>query len=69
MIINQKTLEKLRNLINEETEYRTWPKLIAFFSDLGFNDTYGQGFPSRWKYTDERLEKINGTSDLDTKVL
>lgn len=65
MKINGKTIEKLRNLINEETEYRSGPKLIEFFSDLGFKETYGQGFPSRWKYTDERLQKINGNPELD----
>jgi len=65
MILQNKTLEKLRDLINEETEYRTGPKLVAFFNDLGFNDSYGQGFPSRWIYTDSRLEKINGTPELD----
>lgn len=43
MQIQQKTLEKLRNLINEETEYRSGPLLVQFFNDLGFNDAYGQG--------------------------
>jgi len=65
MELNQTTLKKLRNLINEETEYRSGPILVAFFNDLGFNDTYGQGFPSRWMYTDEKLSIINGTSNLD----
>lgn len=65
MKLQKKTLEKLRNLINEETEYRTGPKLVQFFNDLGFDDTYGQGFPSRWMYTDERLSKINDTPELD----
>lgn len=65
MILSKKTLEKLRKLINEETEYRSGPKLIEFFSNLGFSDTYGQGFPSRWKYTDDKLSIINGTPDLD----
>lgn len=65
MILNSKTLEKLRQLINEETENRSGPKLVSFFNKLGFSDTYGQGFPSRWKYTDDRLEKINGTPELD----
>ena len=65
MRINKKALEKLRNLINEETEYRSGPKLIELFNKLGFNDLYEQGFPSRWKYTDDRLEKINGTQELD----
>ena len=65
MILNPKTLEKLRILINEETEYRSGPKLVSFFNSLGFNDQYGQGFPSRWMYTDEKLGKINGTADMD----
>jgi hypothetical protein len=65
MILNGKTLEKLRELINEETENRSGSKLVSFFNLLGFNDVYGQGFPSRWKYTDDRLEKINGTPELD----
>ena len=65
MILQAKTLEKLRLLINEETEYRSGPKLVSFFNDLGFNDSYGQGFPSRWIYADERLNKINGTPELD----
>ena len=65
MILQKKTLEKLRNLINEETEYRSGPKLVQFFNELGFNDTYGQGFPSRWMYTDEKLSELNGTPELD----
>ncbi len=65
MILQDKTLEKLRLLINEETEYRSGPKLVNFFNDLGFNDSYGQGFPSRWMYTDEKLTRINGTPELD----
>lgn len=65
MKINNKSLEKLRNLINEETEYRSGPKLVEFFNQFGFNDRYAQGFPSRWIYTDEKLKKLNGTADLD----
>lgn len=65
MILSQKTLEKLRDLINEETEYRSGPKLVSFFNQLGFNDVYGKGFPSRWIYTDEKLSKLNGSPELD----
>lgn len=65
MILGIKTLEKLRLLINEETEYRSGPELVKFFNQLGFSDTYGQGFPSRWMYTDEKLAAINGTPELD----
>jgi len=67
MQLNAKTLEKLRVIINGDgtADYRSGPKLIEFFNALGFNDSYGQGFPSRWAYTDERLKTINGTPELD----
>ena len=65
MILQPKSLEKLRKLINEETEYRTGPNLVKFFNDLGFKDSYEQGFPSRWVYTDSRLSLINGSPELD----
>jgi hypothetical protein len=65
MILQTKSIEKLRKLINEETEYRSGPNLVKFFNELGFNDSYEQGFPSRWVYTDNRLTAINGTPELD----
>jgi hypothetical protein len=65
MNLSSKSLEKLRELINEETKYRSGPQLVQFFNRLGFNDSYGQGFPSRWMYTDQRLEMINGSPELD----
>lgn len=65
MILNSKTLEKLRILINEETEYRSGPLLVHFFNELGFKENYFQGFPSRWIYTDDKLKKINGTPEID----
>ncbi len=68
MILQQKTLETLRKIINEETEYRSGPNLVNFFNELGFNDSYGQGFPSRWKYTDDKLNLINGTPQLDNCI-
>ena len=65
MILSPKSLEKLRLLINEESEYRSGRELVAFFNHLGFDDAYGSDFPSRWMYTDEKLHKINGTASLD----
>jgi hypothetical protein len=65
MVLQKKTLEKLRQIINEESEYRSGPKLVEFFGNLGFKEAYGQGFPSRWVYTDEKLQKINGTPEID----
>lgn len=65
MILQKETLEKLRDIINEESGYRSGPKLVTFFNNLGFNDKYEQGFPSRWFYTDSRLSEINGKPELD----
>ena len=67
MLLSKKTLEILRSIINGDgtDHYRSGPKLVSFFNQLGFNDAYGQGFPSRWAYTDDRLQRINGTPELD----
>ena len=65
MILSQKSLEILRDLINEGTEYRKGPVLVRFFNELGFTDSYGQGFPSRGTYTLERLTQINGGPEID----
>jgi len=65
MKLEQKTLEKLRDMITHETEYRSGPKLVWFFNSLGSRDVYQQGFPSRWIYVDDKLSAINGTPELD----
>ena len=67
LILCKKTLEELRKIINGDgtDDYKSGPKLVDFFNELGFNDSYGQGFPSRWFFTDCKLEKINGTPAID----
>ena len=67
MQLSKRTLEELRNIINGDgtPDYKKGYQLVEFFNDLGFHDTYGQGFPSRWFYTDEKLQAINGTPELD----
>ena len=67
MLLGKKTLEELRKIINGDNtpDYRGGPKLVSFFNELGFNDVYGQGFPSRWEYTDDKLQKLNGKPELD----
>lgn len=76
MHLSPKTLEKLRDLINEITEYRSGPEIIDFFATFDYADVYGndyykkygQGFPSRWMYTDQRLSKINSTPKIITCI-
>ena len=65
MKLSQKTIQVLREIINEKSQYRSGPMLVEFFNELGFHDVYGQGFPSRWAYTEERLYQLNGTATLD----
>ena len=67
MFLSDKTLEELRNIINGDgtPDYKKGYQLVDFFNNLGFHDIYGQGFPSRWIYTDEKLKAINGTPELD----
>ena len=67
MQLSAKTLEKLRIIINGDNtaDYRKGYELVSFFNQLGFNDVYAQGFPSRWVYTDEKLQQINGKPELD----
>jgi abortive infection Abi-like protein len=44
--------------------YLSGPKLVTFFRNFGFEDDYGEGFPSRWAYVETRLEERNGTDSL-----
>jgi len=46
------------------SRYRSGPQLVRLFNDYGSNDTYGQGFPSRWQYVETKLKELNGTSAL-----
>lgn len=66
--LKNRTITELRKIINDDEgkyDYKTGPNLVEFFNTLGFNDVYGQGFPSRWKYTEDKLNIINGTSKMD----
>jgi hypothetical protein len=44
--------------------YRGGPALVTFFNEFAGNDSYGQGFPSRWKYAEDKLQSHNGTKEL-----
>ncbi len=64
MRLNLKTIEELVRLIMKDITYRSGRQLVDFFNNLGFNDEYGADFPSRFEYTENRLKKINGTSQM-----
>lgn len=50
--------------------YQSGPDLVQFFNELGFNHRYsfGGGFPSRWKYCEDNLRSLNGSTQLGEAV-
>lgn len=46
--------------------YRSGPRLVNFFNELGANDHYpdGGGFPSRWKFAEDKLRELNGKGTI-----
>ena len=72
MELSKPSLEALQKVITGDSlssggsiaPYRSGPDLVGFFNQFGADDTYGQGFPSRWKYAQSHLEKRNGDPEL-----
>ena len=50
------------------TPYITGSKLVMFFNNYGIPHVYGDGFPSRWKFAEDKLRELNGT-DLIRQVI
>ncbi len=71
MNISAKTIGRLVDIItgnSEKSPYRSGPRLIEFFRDFGERDLYGQGFPSRASYVQEKLRKFNGMEAMEKIV-
>jgi len=72
MKISERTIKRLGEIITGDkalSPYRSGPKLVAFFNDLGTNHTYGQGFPSRWTFAEDCLRQFNDTPILKRIIL
>lgn len=63
MYLSESTLKKLRELINEDIEYRSGRNLVSLFNEFGFDDVY-ENFPARCEYTDEKLRVLNNESKM-----
>lgn len=71
MNLSARTIERLVDIItgdSQKSPYRSGPQLIEFFRDFGERDLYGQGFPSRAAYVQEKLRKFNGTEMMERIV-
>lgn len=67
MKIARNTLAELVKIVTGDTNmspYRSGPMLVRFFNEFGANDFYAPGFPSRWKYAEEKILPLNGTPTL-----
>ena len=65
MRLSERTIQALGKLVTGDeklTPYRSGPKLVNFFNELGCNDHYpeGGGFPSRWKFAEDKIRELNG---------
>jgi hypothetical protein len=67
MKISERTIKRLGEIITGDkglSPYRSGPKLVTFFNELGMNHTYGQGFPSRWSFAEDCIRQFNDTRDM-----
>jgi len=67
MKLSERTISVLAKIITGDEDispYRSGPKLVNFFNTLGSNDVYGQGFPSRWKYVEDKIREFNDTENI-----
>jgi hypothetical protein len=67
MKISERTISAIGEVITGDkgiSPYRSGPALVRLFNEFGANDSYGQGFPSRWDYAEKKLREINGTPNL-----
>lgn len=67
MKLSARTLAAIGRIITGDegiSPYRSGPQLVRLFNDYGANDSYGQGFPSRWQYAEDKLRHLNGTQAI-----
>lgn len=67
MRISERSISALAKIVTGDSKispYRSGPALVRLFNEFGANDVYGQGFPSRWQYAEEKLRTVNGTPQL-----
>ena len=67
MKVSERSISALGKIVTGDSQispYKSGPVLVRLFNEFGANDVYGQGFPSRWCYAEEKIWAINGTEQL-----
>lgn len=71
MHVGDRCIEFMTNFITEGIGYfgrRSGPDLVALFNQFGFDDKYGQGFPSRHSFCRDKVKACNGSDRLDRVI-
>ena len=71
MEVSTRTIKAIGRIITGDegiSPRRSGPQLVDLFVEYGANDYYGAGFPSRWKYAEDKLKELNGTAALGAIV-
>lgn len=61
LLIKNKTIKIMAETItgdNGKSIYRSGSQLVSFFNELGFDDLYGEGFPTRWVFANDRIKGL-----------
>jgi hypothetical protein len=67
MRVSERSVSALAKIVTGDSKispYKSGPVLVRLFNEFGANDVYGQGFPSRWYYAEEKIRAINGKPQL-----
>jgi len=71
MKVTERTIKFLGKTLcgdNGILPYKTGPQLVDFFVGFGADDKYEEGFPSRWRYTEEKVRQFNGSKKLKSII-
>ena len=71
MKISEETIKFLGRAICGDSgliPYKSGPQLVDFFASFGSEDIYENGFPSRWKYTENKIREYNTTDALNSII-
>ncbi len=71
MKISERSISALAKIVTGDSHvspYKSGPVLVRLFNEFGANDVYGQGFPSRWYYAEEKIRALNGTAQLPALI-
>jgi len=67
MEISERTISALGKIVTGDgnlSPNRSGPELVKLFNEFDSNDVYGQGFPSRWKYAEDKIRELNNSDVL-----